>query len=99
MTNMNDILNDLPFDSDRFPPTNNQIIKRAKKLSDLSGVVNNMDSLILAHAIEDADATHFLTTDGSLKNSRVLSYIKGLKKDGERDQVLNIPSDLTIDED
>ena len=99
MTDMGNISNKLKLDSDKFPPPNNRIIQRAKILSDLSDVVNNMDSLILAHAIENGDATHFLTTDGPLKNSRVLSHIEGLKKDGTRSQILNIPAEFTIGED
>ncbi len=98
-TDMGNISNKWKLDSDKFPPPNNLIIQRAKILSDLSGVVNNMDSLILAHAIEDGDATHFLTTDRPLKNPLVLSHIEDLKKNGTRNQILNIPAEFTIGKD
>ena len=63
------------LDLDGFPPTSNEIVKKAKRLADLSDVINDMDSLILAHAIVDCDATHFFTTDRDLKNTRIMDHV------------------------
>ena len=85
------------LDLDGFPPTSNEIIKKAKQLADLSDVINDMDSLILAHAIVDCDATHFFTTDRDLKNTRIMDHVKDLKRMGVRNRILNIPTDFAID--
>lgn len=79
------------FDFDRFPPANNEVITEAQELSKRSDVINDMDSLILAHVIVDNDATHFFTTDKSFNNERIVDRIRFLQDQGIRDKDLNIP--------
>lgn len=86
----------MQFDSNRFPPVNNAVIKTAHELYQISGVVSNMDALILAHAIEDKESKHFFTTDRKLKNDKIIDYIKKLQSQGIRGN-LNFPADFTID--
>jgi len=93
--NLNNKIQEIKCTLEPFPTTNNEVIQCALELQNVSDVVTNMDSLILAHPIMDQDATHFFTKDPWLKNYKVFSYIKELIKNNKRTQVLNIPEQFT----
>ena len=93
--NLKNTLSKLNCTSEKFPTANENVIKCAIELGNISGVVSNMDSLILAHPVIDKNATHFYSKDKSLKNDKVREYIRNLKKQGIRTQELNMPENFT----
>jgi hypothetical protein len=95
LDNLKETLFKLKCTPDKFPTTNNAVIKCAAELEQISDVVNHMDSLILAHPMMDDDATHFYTKDERLKNPRVHDYVRSLIQAQRRTQELNIPADFT----
>ena len=76
---------------DAFPPVTNEVIRVAHELIELSDVINNMDALILAHAIVDNDAVALYTTDRWMRNSLVRKFIEECVLDKKRDRLLDIP--------
>ena len=80
-----------------LPPPTNNVIKIARELYEISDIIKDTDSPVLAHAIADNNATRFLTKDRAMKNDKVVAYIKKLQNKGIRDKSLNFPSVFTED--
>ena len=90
-------LDEIESISENLPPPTNNVIKIARELCEISDIINDTDSLVLAHAIADNDATRFFTKDRAMKNDKVVACIKKLQNDGIRDKSLNLPSVFTED--
>ena len=90
-------LDEIESVSDNFPPPTNNVIKIARELHEISDIINDADSLVLAHAIADNDATRFFTKDRAMKNNRMVDYIKKLQSDGIRDKSLKLQPVFTED--
>ena len=87
-------IDSMDSDDNKFPTVNNNTIKIAKELQDTSSLIKDMDSLILAQAIDDDEATHFYTEDKDLRNDLVWDYIEKLRRDGRRASGLDVSDDL-----
>ena len=48
--------------------TTNDVVKIVREFYEISGIINDADSFVLAYAISDNDATHFFAKDRAMKN-------------------------------